>query len=184
MLEATTAACFAATAWRVGSPWAVPAFCVLAAGLIAVSVIDLDHMKVPSAILAVTAGIGVPLLLLASVETRTIGHLLNGVITGAAAFALFFGIREAYKGGLGLGDVKLVAVTSFFVGWLDPRGAGLAIAGVALLLGVALAGAGALFLVSTRGATGKTKLPFAPFLSAGALVGVCFGPDLVRLWLG
>ncbi len=184
LLEATTGACFAMIAWRVGSAWTIPPFCVLAAGLIAVSVIDIDHMRVPSAVLFVTGGIAAPLLLVASVETRTIGHLLYGLLAGVAAFALMFGIREAYRSGLGYGDVKLVALDSFFLGSLDTRGAGLAIAGVALLLGVILAGAFSLVLVSKGTASGKTRLPFAPFLSAGALTAVCFGPAIVRVWIG
>ncbi len=184
LLEATTSGCFAVIAWRVASPWVIPPFCVLAAGLIAVSVIDIDHMRVPSPVLFVTAALAAPLLLLASVETQTIGHLLYGLFAGVAGFALLFGIRQAHPEGLGFGDVKLVALTSFCLGWLDPRGAGLAIAGVALLLGVALACAFSVVRVARGAATLKARLPFAPFLSAGALVAVCIGPTVVKIWIG
>src|SRR4051812_46407840 len=51
LIELLTAVVFAAVGARFGADWAVPAYLVLAAGLVAVSAIDLEHFLVPNRIL-------------------------------------------------------------------------------------------------------------------------------------
>ena len=77
MLELGTAMLFVLIAWRVSSVWAVPAYCLLAAGLVAISAIDIEHMRIPSAIVYTTAVLGAPLLVLASAGTHRWSALLE-----------------------------------------------------------------------------------------------------------
>ncbi len=53
MLELGTAAAFVLLAWRLDSAWTLPAFCVLAASLVAISAIDVEHLRIPSPIVYV-----------------------------------------------------------------------------------------------------------------------------------
>ena len=64
--------------------------------------------------------------------------------------------------GMGMGDVKLVAVIGLFLGWG---------AWVALLAGLFLASlTGVLISLGNRRPPGETALPLAPFLAAGVII--------------
>src|SRR5208282_4922337 len=120
-LELSTAALFALVAWRSPSVWVVPAYCVLAASLVAVSAIDVEHMRIPTPLVYATAAIGAPLLILASAGTHRWSGLLSGVVSGAAAFAAFFALYYAVPKGIGFGDVRLAGLCGGFLGWIGYR---------------------------------------------------------------
>ena len=85
----------------------------------------------------------------------------EGIAVGAAFWLLrwfFFSFRE-YQG-LGLGDVKLLAASAIWIG----------IAGVPVQLLVACLSAlltAAILHIRGHGVSGKTSLPFGPFLALG-----------------
>src|SRR3954454_13168560 len=66
LLELMTAIVFALFAWKFGLDWALPAYCAMGAGLIALSWIDLHTKRLPRKIIYVTAAVGVPLLVVAA----------------------------------------------------------------------------------------------------------------------
>jgi len=177
--ELATAVLFGLTAARATTLWVVPAYCVLAAGLVALTVIDLELMRLPTAIIAATGLIGAPLLVLASVATRDDAALLRVLVAGAAGFALFGAIFLAAPRGMGFGDVRLAALCGGFLGWLGYR-----VATVGLLASFVLAGVIALALIAAGRAGRKTRLPFGPFLAVGTLVAVFYGVPIGRVWLG
>ncbi len=77
--------------------------------------------------------------------------------------------------GLGYGDVRLSGVLALCLGYL---GWGPLVTGLytAFLLG----GLFSLVLVLARKVTGKTHIPFGPFMMIGALTGLVWGEPLVR----
>jgi leader peptidase (prepilin peptidase)/N-methyltransferase len=82
-----------------------------------------------------------------------------GLLAALLAAALFLGVRAATRG-LGLGDVKLAALVALFVGL---RGL------IPAVLAAALGGlAFAAYAVLFRGKPARERIPFAPFLVAGA----------------
>ena len=100
-------------------------------------------------------------------------------IAGAALILLV--IRWTYKAlrgqeGMGLGDVKLLAMIAAFLGFVGAL--------VALFVGVLAAVAYALVLLATRRATAQSKLPFGSFLGLGGLFAAVFGPRIVGWYLG
>jgi len=62
LVEVTSAVLLAAAALRFGLSWALPAFCVLFASLVVVSVVDLDHLIIPSRVVYPTLCVTAPLL--------------------------------------------------------------------------------------------------------------------------
>jgi leader peptidase (prepilin peptidase)/N-methyltransferase len=138
--------------------------------LVAVTLTDLERRVIPNKILIVAAVLGV---VIAAVGDP--GSLPVRAIAGAAAGTLFFLVALAYPRGMGLGDVKLVAVMGLFLG----RNVAPAIL-VALLAGSAVG----LFLIAQRGAAArKQAIPFGPFLAFGGVVGLLLGDQLVDLYL-
>ena len=102
-----------------------------------------------------------------------LGRWLLAVLAAAAVLLL---IRSAYKllrrrEGMGLGDVKLLALIAAFIGFWPSL--------LALFLGVLLASLYAVSLLARRRAGALTRLPFGSFLGAGGLLGALYGPQLV-----
>jgi leader peptidase (prepilin peptidase)/N-methyltransferase len=104
-------------------------------------------------------------------------HLVFGrlaAIVGAAL--LLLAIRAIYKAvrhrdGLGMGDVKLLAMIAAFLGFWP--------AILALFVGVILTAAYGLTLMVRRQATATTRLPLGTFISIGGLVAALFGAPLI-----
>jgi leader peptidase (prepilin peptidase)/N-methyltransferase len=179
VLELGTGALFVLLAWRLASVWALPAFCVLAASLIAISAIDVEHLRIPSPIVYATAVLGVPLLVLASAGTHRWTALLAAVIGGAAAFAAFFALFYAVPKGIGFGDVRLAGVCGGFLGWIGYREVILA-----FVLSFIVAGVPAAILLALHKVQRRTQIPFGPFLAGGTVITVLFGPSIVHAWTG
>lgn len=179
MLELGTGALFVLVAWRSPSVWELPAFCVLAASLVAISAIDVEHLRIPSVLVYGTAVLGAPLLVLASAGTHRWSALLAAVISGAVAFAVFFALFYAVPKGIGFGDVRLAALCAGFVGWIGYREVI-----VAFLVSFVVAGVPAAVLLAMHKVQRRTQIPFGPFLAAGSVIAVLFGPSIVHAWMG
>lgn len=107
-------------------------------------------------------------------------HLVLGRITaicGAALLLLF--IRWIYKAlrhreGMGLGDVKLLAMIAAFLGFAP--------AILALFFGVVLASAYGAILLARGKATAASKLAFGSFLAIGGLIAAQYGNRLIDMY--
>lgn len=179
LVELACAALFAATAVRFGFAYALPAYLVLAAGLLALSVIDLEHKLLPNKVVYPT-GYAVGLLLflaaLAEAEPRRIAWALIGAV---GSFALFYLLHFVKPDGMAFGDVRLSFVLGMAVGWL-----GLGLVPLFLFVSFLVSAAiGVLYAVlSGRGL--KAAIPFGPFLALGAEVAIFVGRPLVDAYLG
>jgi leader peptidase (prepilin peptidase) / N-methyltransferase len=178
-VEAGCGALFAAAAVRFGPSWALPAYLVLSAALLAISVIDLEHYIVPDRITAPLTIVSIPLLGLASLGEGDGGAFLRALAGGVAFFVFFFLLNLAYSKGMGMGDVKLSFSLGLYLGWL---GWGEVFLGgfLSFLLG-AVIGLG-LMAVRLRGR--KDAVPFGPFLAAGTIITVLWGEPVIRWYWG
>ena len=104
-------------------------------------------------------------------------HLVFGRIAAIAAAALLLlTIRAIYKAvrhreGLGLGDVKLLAMIAAFLGFWP--------AILALFAGVLLCMVYAITLIAQRKAHSLTRLPLGTFIAIGGLIAALFGTPLI-----
>jgi len=76
---------FVLLAWRLGSVWALPAYCVFAANAVAISAIDIEQHAHPFRSRLRDAVLGAPLLVLASAGTHDWSALESARIGGAGA---------------------------------------------------------------------------------------------------
>jgi leader peptidase (prepilin peptidase)/N-methyltransferase len=175
LVELATGALFAAAGLRFGADWALPAFLVLFASLLAISAIDLEHYIIPNRIVYPTLFSGFALLALASVIDGRWTSLEHAV----AGAALFWGgllvIHLISPRGMGFGDVRLAAVLGLFLGWL-----GLDHVFLAFFLGFVLGAVIGLLLILLRLRSRKDHIPFGPFLAAGATIAVLVGSPIIR----
>lgn len=149
----------------------LPVLLVLGSAGVALSMIDLDHHRLPNAIV-------LPLYPVTIVGLALAGLLSGewpfaGALWGAGVWLLVVGLPWLVSGGrgMGLGDVKLAPVLGATLGWWA-----LSSAVVGLLLAFGLGAIVGLALMAGRRANRKSALPFGPFLLAGALLGLLLGP--------
>jgi leader peptidase (prepilin peptidase) / N-methyltransferase len=157
LLELTTGglfvACFAHFGFS-GRAFVAAAFCAV---LVVLAAIDAERRILPNAIV-VPAGLAILVADIAVAPHRWLEWLVAALGAGLVLLALAL----AYRGGLGMGDVKL--------GFLLGAGLGKAVVwGIAL--GFIAAFVPAAYILLTRGAAGrKQAIPLGPFLALGSVI--------------
>ncbi|CDZ23777.1 hypothetical protein CCDG5_0647 [[Clostridium] cellulosi] len=140
----------------------VTALYILAAAFIAelsaAAVIDLKTMKIPDIINIIIAGTGLVYSFLSPPFYR---HIV-GALAGGIPILLI-----SMHSGMGGGDVKLAAAAGLFVGGLSPIWS--------LIIAFLLGGATSFILIAIKYANGKSRIPFAPFLSTGFIITLFWG---------
>lgn len=182
LVEASTAVAFGVLGAGAYAGWypaaLLPALLYWTAIGIALTLIDLDHHRLPNAIVLPSYIVTAVLLVLASVLTGDYARLLSAAIGCAALFALYWILAMAYPGGMGFGDVKLAGALGMLLGWLG--WAPLIVGGFSAFLIGGLVGA---LLMIGRRATRKSRIPFGPFMLVGAAVGIFAGVGIANLYL-
>jgi leader peptidase (prepilin peptidase) / N-methyltransferase len=148
---------------------------LFACAMIVLFFIDLRHQILPNVITVPGIPIGIAFSLVMPPGWR------DALIGAALGGGILYGISEAYyrlRGieGLGMGDVKMLAMIGAFLGWKLML--------VTLILGSfagSLVGVG--LMMSGRGGM-KVALPFGTFLAVGALVAAVVGEPLMAWYLG
>ncbi len=112
---------FAGIGLRFGISWTGAAEAVLAAGLVVLAFIDLDHMLLPKKIVYATLTIVGALLVAGAAAGSEWHRLLVAVIAAVVAWAVFFAINFIAPQALGFGDVRTRSAHRFRA-WLARRG--------------------------------------------------------------
>lgn len=192
LVEAASGVLFALAVLTFGPTWRAAAAAVFFWFLLVLSVIDIDHYRLPNAVVAVLAVAGAAGVLVSQMSAVPLVPLLgpsggtglmfqplaNALLGMALGAGLSGGIAAAYAAvrrtrGLGMGDVKFLAALGIFLGPYVL---------VALFLGSVMAAIGGLaFNRGTRLA--ERRIPFGPFLAAAAAVTALGGPALVAWYL-
>ncbi|MDH5527154.1 MAG: prepilin peptidase [Nitrospirota bacterium] len=171
LVEAANGALWGVLIWRFGLVPETPVYLALASALLALTLIDLHHQILPDRITLPGIVVG----LAASAFLLPVGILpaVYGVVLGGG---LFLVIAVVSRGGMGGGDIKLIAMIGAFLGWQ-----------AVLLTTVVAATTGSLVglvLMALYGKGRKYAVPFGPFLSAGALVSLLWGTPLIDWYIG
>jgi leader peptidase (prepilin peptidase)/N-methyltransferase len=154
--------------------------------LLALSLIDLEHMRLPNPLVGALASVGllgalisqllrwdaVPLVGIGAhgLAAQPLAMSATGVLLGAglpAAIALAYRLIRG-KSGLGMGDVKLLGALGIFLGSY-------------VLLNVFLSSLiGAFWGIVSRGSESlaQRRIPFGPWLAIGAVLTAIFGEAL------
>lgn len=180
LVHAVTALVFGSFALRFGWSPSLPAWLVLAAALVAISVIDLEHYIVPNRILIPVTAVAVPLLALAVVDDDfEVGDLARGVAGAVAGFGALLVLNLISPRGMGMGDVKMSFVLGLYLGFL---GWGEVVLGffAAFVLGAVVG----VLLIGLKLRSRKDAVPFGPFLAAGTVLAALWGDPILRWYTG
>ncbi|MFW6025244.1 MAG: prepilin peptidase [Candidatus Woesearchaeota archaeon] len=137
--------------------------------LIIISFIDYNEKIIPNFLSY--SGIIIGLVLAIIFNHITFISSLIGLIV--PSFLLLI-IALIFKGGMGIGDVKLVGMIGAFTGYLYPL--------LAIFLGALIGSVLYLPLMIRGKVDGKTRIPFGPLINIGALIMIFFGERLIDLY--
>lgn len=176
-IEALTAAVFVGCLLRYGPGPEAFAGAVFGALMIALGAIDAEHMILPDRLTLPGIAVGVLLQPWLSWDVGLWGALLGAALGAGILLAVWGGwylVRR--EEGMGLGDVKMLALIGAFLGWKGVV--------VALFFG-AVAGAVTGLALIRRGEMGmRSKLPFGTFLALGGLLALFAGRAIADAYLG
>jgi leader peptidase (prepilin peptidase) / N-methyltransferase len=143
---------------------------VLCTLLVAITLTDLDRRVIPNKI--VLAGTVAGVAIVAGTDPSSLDQRAIAAL-GAGGF--LFLVALLYPRGMGMGDVKLVAMMGIYLGR--------AIA-PALLVAFAVGAVVGMALIARDGAEARKRaVPFGPFLALGGVVGLWFGDAMVDWYL-
>ena len=176
LIEALTGGLFVLVLWTFGFSWATLVYWLLAALLVVITFIDLDHQIVPDIISL--PGILVGFFCSFLIPWLGIIDSLLGILVGGGSLLLVAWVYEllAKREGMGGGDIKLLAMLGAFLGWkaIFPIIFMASMAGS--LVGVPL------MLIKNKNS--KLALPFGPFLAFAAMIQLLWGDALLNWYLG
>ena len=151
-------------------------FLAFSASLVVITFIDLQHKIIPDvvSIPGILVGLCLAILGLTGVQWH---ESLIGIVAGGGCLLLVGTIFEWITGkeGMGGGDVKLLAMIGAWMGW---RGLPYIVL-ISSLTGALIGGIS--LIAGGRGM--RTKIPFGPFLSLGALIQFFFGSELIAWYV-
>lgn len=179
LVEATTAALFAATAAVIGAAWTLPGYLWFGALTLVLSVVDIDHKRLPNRILYPGTVVGVLLLAGGAVADGVWSSMYRALTGGAVYFGLLLIVALLARGGFGMGDVKLAFVLGVFTAFRSWQSLGVAVFGAFVLGGLA-----SVALLAVGKAGRKDAIPFGPWLVLGSWVGIAFGDSIGNWYLG
>ena len=175
LVEAVTAALFVLVAALTPVGPLLAARLVFVCALVVLFAIDLEHQILPNVI--TLPGIAVGLAFALAGPPGWLAAVLGALLGGGLLYAIAAGYYLVRKEeGLGMGDVKMLAMIGAFLGWQ------------AVLLTLVLASfAGAIIgvlLIAVQRGSMKYALPFGTFLALGALVAMLAGQPIIDWYAG
>ncbi|GAB6142852.1 A24 family peptidase [Desulfocicer niacini] len=176
-VEALTAAAAMITAWHFGMTVQGAVWFLFICTLAVISFIDYDFQIIPDSLSLP----GIPVFTLATVlggihpwQEALIGILTGGGSLYVVALVYHFIRKEE---GMGGGDIKLLAMIGAATGWQGV---------LFTIFAGSLAGtlAGGLAMAINRRTDFRLRIPFGPYLSAGAIIYIFKGQELIEWYSG
>ncbi len=145
-------------------------YIILITLMIICSFIDFKHFIIPNKI--TYSGIIIGLIFAIFLDHITFVQALLGILIPAG---FLFLIALIYKKGMGLGDVKYVAMIGSFLGWADTL--------LAIFFGALLGSIFGIIFILAAKTEKKSKIPFGPYLSLGTLLVIFYGKQIISWYV-
>jgi leader peptidase (prepilin peptidase)/N-methyltransferase len=139
--------------------------------LILVTVVDIKKMEIPNTFVILIGIVGIVAMIFQSDLTFT-NRLIGFFVISLPLLVITLIIPNAFGGG----DIKLMAVSGFYLGvWLTL---------LSFFVGVIGGGIYGMWLLATRKKGKKEHFAFGPFLCAGMIIALFFGTQIIDWYLG
>ncbi len=179
LVEFLNGVCFVAVFMRYGLTPEGLFFMAFFTALIVITFIDLDFQIIPDRITLPGTAVGLLAggLFLPDCFQRGLPlGWVQSLVGALVGFGVFYLIAVVSRGGMGGGDIKMMAMVGAVTGFK----------GVFLttFLGSLTGSFVGIGLMAFKGKGRKTKIPFGPFLALGAAVTILFGEEILRWYFG
>lgn len=158
-------------AWRFGLSAESLLYAILFSSLLVASIIDLRHKIIPDVI--TIPGIVMGIIASAFILPPGIKGSLSGAILGGS---IFFIVAVASRGGMGGGDIKLIAMIGSFLGWIDVL--------ITIILSSFIGSVVGISMMIFLGKGRKYPVPFGPFLAIGGIISLFFNREIIEWYTG
>lgn len=179
LTELASGGLFVAIALVYEDPWRAVLLAPFAGLMVAISVIDVRHRRIPNRLIYPAFVIAAAVIIVGDLAGGGL-DALDALDAGIGLVAYGLGlmiIALISPKGMGMGDVKLAGLIGMVLGSI-----GLDLVAVAAGMGILLGGAGAIVaLLAGRGR--KSAIPFGPFLAAGAVIATFVGHPIADAYL-
>ena len=163
------------TAWHFGFTWQAGAMLLLTWGLLAMSLIDVDHQLLPDSLV-------LPLLWLGLIANSfglftSLEDALWGAIAGYLSLWSVYWLFKLVTGkeGMGYGDFKLLAMLGAWGGWQ--------VLPLTILLSSLVGAVLGLIMLRLRDAETSTPIPFGPYLAIAGWIALLWGEQITSSYL-
>lgn len=175
MLVEILTAFIAVAIFRLGLPPRVFALsAAYSACLIVITFIDIDHKIIPDVIT-------IPSIMIAPGMAHVVGHITmtESLLGALAGGGILWIIARGYElirkqEGMGLGDVKMLAMIGAFQGWEAVP--------FSLIIGSMIGTVVGISAIIAKRGKFDMEIPFGPFLAAGSLIYLFGGPELLAAY--
>ena len=174
IIELLTAVMCAAAFWYYGPTLLFVSRFIFGCALIVLFAIDLEHHLLPNVITlpGIVVGFAFSLVTGPGYLSSLIGILVGGGLLFLVAEVYY---RVRHEEGLGMGDVKMLAMVGAFLGWPATL--------MTLMMGSVAGSVVGVAVIALRRGDMKYALPFGTFLAMGAALAATVGPDLLDWYL-
>lgn len=162
-------------AWHFGFTWQAGAMLLLTWGLLAMSLIDVDHQLLPDSLV-------LPLLWLGLIANSfglftSLEDALWGAIAGYLSLWSVYWLFKLVTGkeGMGYGDFKLLAMLGAWGGWQ--------VLPLTILLSSLVGAVLGLIMLRLRNAETSTPIPFGPYLAIAGWIALLWGEQITSSYL-
>ena len=162
-------------AWHFGFTWQAGAMLLLTWGLLAMSLIDVDHQLLPDSLV-------LPLLWLGLITNSfglftSLEDALWGAIAGYLSLWSVYWLFKLVTGkeGMGYGDFKLLAMLGAWGGWQ--------VLPLTILLSSLVGAVLGLIMLRLRNAEACTPIPFGPYLAIAGWIALIWGEQITSSYL-
>lgn len=166
---------FAAVALVYEEPWRAILLAPFAGLMVALSVIDIRHRRIPNRLVYPAVVIAAAVIVAGDLAGGGLDVLDAGI--GLFAYGLALLIIALISKGMGMGDVKLAGLIGLVLGSI-----GLDLVAVAAGMGILLGGVGAIVAL-LAGGDRKSAIPYGPYLASGAVIAVFVGRQIADAYL-
>ena len=146
-------------------------YAILFSALLVASAIDLHHRIIPDVITipgTIAGLLASAFILPGGIKGSVIGTLLGS--------GIFFIAAVASRGGMGGGDIKLIAMLGSFLGWINVI--------ITIILSSFIGSLVGILMMIFLGKGRKYPIPFGPFLAIGGIISLFFHDEIVAWYLG
>ncbi|WP_445937418.1 prepilin peptidase [Pseudomonas sp.] len=162
-------------AWHFGFTWQAGGMLVLTWGLLAMSLIDVDHQLLPDSLV-------LPLLWLGLIANSfglftSLENALWGAIAGYLSLWSVYWLFKLVTGkeGMGYGDFKLLAMLGAWGGWQ--------VLPLTILLSSLVGAVLGVLMLRLRNAETNTPIPFGPYLAIAGWIALLWGEQITSSYL-